>query len=590
MREARRRHVFRVAGIYIVGAWFAVQVADTTFPGLDIPDAAIRHVWFAVILGFPLALIFGWRYDITAKGIRRTPPADADDSVELALHRPDFVILALLALVTAGVIFQLTSQLSGSRSAQLVSSAVRKIDPLSIAVLPLDNLSNTPEQAYFVEGMHEALIASLSRVSGLTVISRTSTRKFAGSDRPLPQIASELGVAKIIEGSVYKVDDRVRITLQLIEAESDTHIWAENYERELKDVLQMQSEVSRDIVRAVKVRLTQNETALFARAGETNPEAYVAYLRGRYHLSRFTPQDMKLAEEYFRSALETDPDYALAYEGLAGVWAQKIGSGMVPPSLAGPEAIAVTQKAIELDPDSAEAQSALAMMMAWYAWDWQAAEQAYQQALELNPNLAVARVFYAHFLTAMGNYAEAEMQIGRAFELDPLNSIYRAFRGVQLVWQGRPKEAVALFRELYERDPGLGFAYDSYQSALFEIGLYEEAYAAARTRWTIFGDPEAVDALEEGYEQGGFAGAMLNLAELLEARSNSRYVDPKSIAQAFDHGGNPEKAIEWIQRAYESRHPSMVALAVAPYSDSIKSDPRYTDLLRRLDLPQNPVE
>lgn len=590
VREARHRHVFRVAGIYIVAAWVVVQVADTTFPGIDIPDAAIRYVWFAVILGFPLALIFGWRYDITAKGLRRTPPAHADETVELPLRRPDFVILALLVFVAAGVVYQLTSQLSDSRSGHLVSIADREIDPLSIAILPLDNLSDTPEQAYFVEGMHEALIASLSRVRGLTVISRTSTKIFAESQLPLPEIARLLGVAKIIEGSVYKVGDRIRITLQLIDAESDAHLWAENYERELQNVLQMQGDVSRDIAQAVRIRLTQDETALFARSGETNPQAYEAYLRGRFHGSRFTPQDMKLAEEYFRSALEIEPDYALAFKGLAQNWAQRIVSGTVPPSLGGPEWLAVAQKAKQLDPDSAEAQSALAAVMAWYAWDWQAAEQAYQRAIKLNPNLAEARVFYSHFLTAMGNYAEAEVQISRALELDPLNTYHRALRGAQLGLAGRSREAVALFRELYERDPGMGFGYIPYQSALFETGHYEEAYAAAKTRWTIFGDTEAVHALDLGYEQGGFAGAMLKLAELLEARSNSRYVGGMRIAAAFDYGGNPEKAIEWLQRAYESRNPNMVYLSVIPYSDVVRSDARFAALLRRLNLPQNPGE
>ena len=587
MREARRRHVFRVAGIYIVAAWIAVQVAATTFPGLDIPDAAIRYVWLAVILGFPIALIFGWRYDITANGIVRTPPAVVDEAVEPSLRRSDFVILALLAFVAAGVIYQLTSQLSGSRSAQLVSITDREIDPFSIAVLPLDNLSDTPEQAYFVEGMHDALIASLSRVSGLTVISRTSTRKFAGGDLPLPQIARELGVAKIIEGSVYRVDDRIRITLQLIDAESDAHLWAQDYERELKNVLRMQSDVARDIAEAVKVRLTQDETALFARAGETNPEAYEAFLRGEFHQTRFTPQDMQLAENYYRSALEIDPDYAPAYTGLSAIWMQRLGSGMVPPSLAGPEFLKFTQRAIELDPDSANAQMQLAMISAWYNWDWPAADKAFQRAIELDPNLSVTRVFYAHFLTGQGNYAEAEVQINRARELDPLNTIQHALYAGQLVLVGRSQEAAAIFREIYERDPGMRFGYWGYMQALYETGLYEEAHAAAKTHWTIFGDTEAVLALESGYEQGGFASAMLNLAEILEARSNNRYVDPEFIAHAFDYGGNPEKAIEWIQWAYESRAPFMVYLAVLPFSGAVRSDSRFTDLLRRLDLPQS---
>ena len=213
VRELRRRRVFRVAGIYVVAAWVAVQVASESFPGLEVPEVAIRYVWIAAFLGFPLALVFGWRYDITTQGIVRTSPADPGTEVDLALRRIDYVILGLLAVMAAGVTYQLSVQISQTRSPETAAFAKINIHPNSIAVLPLRNLSGNPDQAFFVEGMHEALIADLSQISGFAVTSRTSTKQFADSDTPSRQIGRQLGVAKLIEGSVYRVSDRVRITM-----------------------------------------------------------------------------------------------------------------------------------------------------------------------------------------------------------------------------------------------------------------------------------------------------------------------------------------------------------------------------------------
>ncbi len=271
IRELRRRRVFRLAGIYVVAGWVVVQVAGEAFPGLDVPDAAIRYVWIAVFFGFPLALIFGWFYDITSQGIVRTPPAAPGMADNLPLRGIDYIILGLLIAMAAGVSYRLTIQISQTRSPETVDIAITDILPNSIAVLPLENLSRDPEQAYFVDGMHEALIAGLSQISGLAVTSRTSTKRFKDSDASLRQIGRQLGVAKIVEGSVYRVSDHVRITMQLIDARSDEHLWAKNYERDLKDILRMQSEVAGDIAREIQVRLTTEETARRARVREVNP-------------------------------------------------------------------------------------------------------------------------------------------------------------------------------------------------------------------------------------------------------------------------------------------------------------------------------
>ena len=584
-RELRRRRVFRVAGIYVVAAWVAVQVASESFPGLEVPDVAIRYVWIAAFLGFPLALVFGWRYDITTQGIVRTPPPAPGIEVDLSLRGIDYIILGLLAMMAAGVTYQLTVQISQTRSPETSSIAKTDIQPNSIAVLPLENLSGDPEQAYFVDGMHEALIADLSQISGFAVTSRTSTRRFKDSDEDLREIGRQLGVARIIEGSVYRVADRVRITMQLIDTESDEHLWAKNYERELKDILRMQSEVAGDIAQEIKVRLTPEETARLAAAREVDPLAFEAYLRGRYHADRYTPQDLKLARQFFRTAIEIDPNYALAYVGLARLLGQEILSGPKPPRMIGPEWRKLVLHAAELDPYLAEAQHAIAGYQAWHEWDWGAAEAAFVRSIELNPSYAQARVFYAHFLTAMGRNDEAAIHIERALELDPLNSFYEALYATQLLMAGRTDAAIEQFRNLFERDPGLGFGHVPFQDALYKKGLYAESFAEAIIRFGAVGDHESVDALKRGYAEGGMTQAMHNVAEVLEARSINTYVTPTVMVSAYVVAGETEKAFAWLEKAYVGRDPNMVSLAVLPFADEIRKDPRFVEYLIRMKLP-----
>ncbi len=585
VRDLRRRRVFRVAGIYVVAAWVAVQVASESFPGLEVPDVAIRYVWSAAFLGFPLALVFGWRYDITTQGIVRTSPADPGTEVDLSLRRIDYVVLALLTLMATAVTYQLTVQISQTRSPEPAGIADIDIHPNSLAVLPLKNLSGDPEQAYFVEGMHEALIAGLSQISGFAVISRTSTKRFEDSDEPLRQIGRQLGVAKLIEGSVYRVSDHVRITIKLIDAETDEHLWAKNYERDLKDILRMQSEVAGDIAREIKIRLTPEETARLARVREVDPLAYEAYLRGRFHADRFTPQDLELARQFFRTAVDIDPDYALAYVGLAGIWGQAVLNGPIPPIKAGPEWRKFVLHAAKLDPNLAEAQEAIAGFQTWYEWDWGAAEEAFKRSIELNPSYASARVFYSHFLTAMGRNDEAAVQMERALQLDPLNSFYQALYGAQLVMVGRFDDAIELFRKIYELDPGLGFGHDPFQQVLYKKGLYAESFAEAKIRFNAVGDHESLDALERGYSEGGITKAMHNVAELWEVRSRNKYVTPIDLVFAYDVAGETEKAYAWLEKAYEGLDPNMVYLAVLPFSERMRSDPRFDEFLRRMKLP-----
>jgi TolB-like protein len=315
VKELRRRKVFRLAATYVVGAWVTLQVADLAFESWGISAFALRYVWLGAILGFPIALVFGWRYDITAHGIVRTSPADAGADIDLSLNRKDYVILALILVVATGTIYQLSIKINDTPAGGIFETVQTDSGSTPIAVLPLENLSNDPEQAYFVNGIHDALISELSRVSELQVTSKTSTRAYADTTKNNERICSELVISKIIRGSVLREGDYIQVNVELYDCTSDEPEWSESYDRTLSDVLIMQSDITRSIANAVDIALTRKESEILARTRTVNPAAYESYLRGMFHLEMFTPQDMQIAEGFFTRALEVD---RLRLRGMSG--------------------------------------------------------------------------------------------------------------------------------------------------------------------------------------------------------------------------------------------------------------------------------
>lgn len=582
LRELRRRRVFRVAGIYIVAAWVAVQVFSEAFPALNIPAEAIRFVWIAAILGFPVALVFGWFFDITPQGIRRTPPAGAGEDVDLGLGRTDAFILIAIAAVAVGIVYQLSIDLQESEPAFPV---VPDIDPMSLAVLPLDNLSGDPEQAFFVNGMHDALISDLSRISGLKVTSRTSTRAYEAAIAPMPEIGQSLGVANIIEGSVWRVDDRVRITVQLIKAETDEHIWTDSWERDISDVMVLQSEITQAIAERVEVTLTDDESSALLRHGPVDPDAYVAYLKGMFHVEMFTREDLELAVRHFERAIEIDPDYALAHWGLNRACRFQLQAGLVRPSEVGPRCNAPLVRALELDGQSAEVHLGLALSYWVYDYNWELTFEAFDRAIALNPNYAEAHIFYGHFLALMGRVEESIAATEKARELDPLNPFFHGLHGTQLTLIGKLEEGIDEVNASIEAAPSMGFGFDVLWWAYAELGQPEKSYEAALKHFEItVGIPEAVEALEAGYAAGGIEEAMLTAAETLAELATTRYVPEAEIATLYDYGGDSDNAIRWLEMGIEARNPTMPYMGASLLIRNSRSDPRFHEILRQMNL------
>jgi len=584
LKELRRRKVFRTAALYIVGAWVVLQVADLAFESWGIASSALRYVWLGAILGFPVALVFGWRYDITAHGIVRTPSVDAGAQVDLTLRRADHIILAFLIVVAVSVIYQVTIQISESPTAEIREFIQRDAEPNSIAVLPLENLSGDPEQAYFVSGMQDALIAGLSRISALKVTSKTSTMRYRDTVESLPRIAAQLGVAKLIEGSIFRVDNRVRITVQLVDAMLDQYIWSETFEREVEDVMMLQNEVASAIAQQVKVTLKPEEQDQLKHAESVNPVAYDAYLKGNYHVERFTPQDMELAAQYFQQAIELAPDNALAYAGLAKLCAVQAQAGMIRPQVARERCLPSIIRALDLDDSLADAHLAYAVHITWLMYNWDEGEAAFQRAIELNPSLAEARMFYSHLLTLMGRMEEGTEQMRLALELDPLNPLVRALHGVQLFMADDVQGAIRVTEEVLASTPGVGFGYWTLIHAYHYLGEKDKAIAAAAKEHIVFNDPEAAMALESTYAESGYVAAWLSNAQIFEEAYRTDGILALGVGQSYEYAGEAEKAIDWFELGYQVAGPNVPYLGASVKTPAIQSNPRFIKLLRDIKL------
>jgi len=584
LQELRRRKVFRVAALYIVGAWVVLQVADLAFESWDIASSALRYVWLGAILGFPIALVFGWRYDITTKGIVRTPPADAGTQTDLSLQRTDYVILAFLMLVAAGVIYQLTIQISDTQSSGIAEIIKQEIKSNTIAVLPLENLSGDPEQAYFVSGMQNALIAGLSRISALKVTSKTSTMRYKDTIESLPRIAAQLGVAKLIEGSIFRVGNKVRISVQLVDAQQDEHIWSETFEREVKDVMVLQNEVAQAIAAQVEVTILPLEQAQMNRTESINPAAYEAYLKGQFHVERFTPQDMKLAAQYYQQSVEIDPDNALGYAGLAKLCGFQAQAGLIRPQEARERCLPPIVKALELDDSLPEAHFQNAAHMIWLRYNWEEGEAAFQRAIDLNPSYAEARQFYSHYLTMMGRIEEGTEQMRLALELDPWNPFVQGLHGVQLFMAGDLQGSIRVTEDVLMSTPGFGFGYWTLIHAYHYLGEKDKAIAAAAEEHRVFNDPEAAMALESTYAESGYVAAWLSNAQAFEEAYRTDGLLALGVGNSYEFAGEAEKAIDWYETGFQIAGPNVPYLGASVKTPAIQSNPRFIKLLRDMKL------
>jgi TolB-like protein/DNA-binding winged helix-turn-helix (wHTH) protein/Tfp pilus assembly protein PilF len=508
----------------------------------------------------------------------------SDPSASVVLPAPAQLLSirwrVLLTAAAALALFSTALVLYRGRSAKGTNQPRIK----SLAVLPLKNLSADPTQEYLADGMTEALIGRLAGIHDLRVISRTSVMRYKNTKEALPEIAKTLGVDAIVEGSVIRDGNRIRVHAQLIRAATDEHFWSEAYDRELRNVLSLQSDVAQSIARRVEVTITEEEHARLSSARTVDPEAYEAYLKGRYYWNKRTADSMPKAALYFEQAISRDPGYGAAYSGLADCNSGLAWHGFMSPAEVLPKAYAAAQKAVEIDSQSAEAHASLALVLD-HKWDWAGAEAEFKRALELNPQYANAHHWYGDYLSIQGRHDEAQVEAKRALELDPLNLMIGTWVGLRYYLARRYDRAMEQSRNTVDLDPNFAAAHlilgESYvQQGKHKEGLDELQKAASLSG----GSPLYTAQVGASLARAGEKKEALRVIRELRDISTKRYVSPYGIAQVYAALNDKEQTFNWLETAYRDRTVWMSYLAVDPVFDSIRSEARFRDLLHRVGL------
>jgi TolB-like protein/Flp pilus assembly protein TadD len=452
-------------------------------------------------------------------------------------------------------------------------------------VLPLDNLSGDASQNYFADGMTDELITDLAQISALRVISRTSVMIYKGAHKPLPQIARELNVDAVVEGTVLRSGDQVRITAQLIDALTDKHLWSQSYDGELRDTLALQSKVASAIADQIRINLTPREQAALKNVKLVNPEAYESYLKGRYFWNKRTADGLKAALAYFKQATEEDQKYAKAYSGLADTYAL-LGDwqyAAMTPKEAFPQAKAAAIKALELDSTLGEAHNSLAFVLDGFDWDFDAAGKEFRRAIELSPGYATAHHWYAWHLSLLGRLDEAIAEMKRAQNLDPLSLIINADLAELLVLAHHYDESIAQSRKTIEMDPNFALAHNQLAQAYFQKQMYDEAVAELKTAVQLSGSsPAFIANLARAYVASGKRNEGVKLLGDLKKSSNPGYSNASEIAMIYASLGDTDQAMTWLEKGYEERFNPGVLLR--PGFDPLRSDLRFQNLLSRIGL------
>jgi len=456
----------------------------------------------------------------------------------------------------------------------------------SLAVLPLANLSGDPAEEYFADGMTEELTTELAQISSLRVVSRTSAMRFKGSKRSLPEIAGELNVDAVVEGSCEQSGQRVRITAQLVEARADRHLWAKSYDEDLHDVLALQGRVARAISQEIAVRLTPEEQKRLEFARSVNPEAYQLYLKGRSFWRKFSAADIAKSIDYYQQAIEKDASFAAPYAGLADAYALgSVGGGATPPQELAPKAKAAAAKALELDDALGEAHLSLALVRTYYDWDWAGADAEFQRTIELNPNYAEAHHFYSHYFVAVGRMEGSLVQSKRALELDPLSPDLTWHLGWHYLFARQYDQAIEQLNRGLELSPTSPLVHMFLGMAYEQKGMFSEAIAEFKQVQTLApGTPLGLAELGHVYAISGNKSKAREVLRQLEELAKRRYVTAWYLALIYAGLGENDRALHSLDTAFDEHSFGLATLKVDPRLDPLRSDPRFINLMRRVGL------
>jgi len=574
--ELKRRNVYKVAVGYAVVGWLLIQVATQVFPFFEIPNWAVRLVVLLIVVGFPIALVVAWAFELTPGGIKRTEEADRVYPGRSRGRAWIYVVISA-GLLSAGLFFL-------GRYTAPNENKIGNVPAKSIAVLPFENLSRDPDNAYFAEGIQDEILTRLAKVADLKVISHTSTQRYKSSPDNLPQIAKELGVANILEGSVQKSQDQVRVNVQLINAATDAHLWADSFDRKLIDIFAVESEIATKVADTLQAKLTGEEQHAISMQPTQNTEAYQLYLKGRYFWNKRTGPDLQKAIDYFKQAIEKDPSYALAYVGLGDSYILLSGFGAARPQDSFPLAEAAAKKALQIDDNLAEAHTTLGFSLCVHHLDFASSIREFERAIALNPNYATAHHWFGDGpLLAVGQFDRAVAEGKRALDLDPLSVIITADLGADYLVARRYNEAIEQFHKAIDLDPRFYYAHWNLAEALELKGNLHGALAEYKKAVELDDDPFVLALLGQAYAKLGQRDEALKILAQLPQIGAHRYVPSYSYALLHMALGEKDKAIEWLERSYqEGAGLDVIFLKVDPMLDPLQKEPRFQALVAKV--------
>jgi adenylate cyclase len=578
--ELKRRNVYKVAITYAVVAWLLVQAASILLPTFEAPAWVMKAFVVFLGLGFVISVMISWAFEATPEGLKRTENVPPDVAAKLPTWSPrkfaTFVVA--VAVIAAGL---LAYNVFRTKPAAPLTTAA-PTNNKSIAVLPFVNMSADKNDEYLSDGVSEELITALSKITGLQVKARTSSFAFKGKNEDIQKIGELLHVSHLLEGSVAKAGNKLRITAQLIQASDGNHEWSDTYDRDMQDIFAVRSEVAQQVADTLKVRLLGEDKRKIDKKPTENLEAYNLYRQGRFYADKLSEEGMTKAVPLFQQAIEKDPRFALAYAGMADNYVIA-ADAIIPPREAFSKAKEAALKAIELDDSLAEAHASLGLVHYHYDWDWPAAEQELKRAISLNPQSAQSYTLYTHYLAGMGRYDEAKKYGARALDLDPLSVSAHWFLGWGAIYAGRSDEAIGFFSKALDLDPNNPWTRWFLGRAYLLSGNSSRAIEEMETGLR-FGpdDPLGLGFTGYVYAVTGRRADALKILQRLDELQKRRFISTISRVYVYAGLGDKEKAFEWLEKAYQERSDSLAWFRFDPESKSLQSDPRFAALMRKI--------
>ena len=585
LAELKRRNVYKVAVAYVVVAWLLIQAASIFLPAFDAPSWVMKFLIVIVVFGCPVVLVLSWAFELTSEGIRLESEVAPNQSITRRTGRKIIGITIVLAVLAAGLmLFQIMRSPPSAVATKIAAPVAEPIENKSIAVLPFENLSHDPENAYFSEGIQEEILTRLAKIGDFKVVSRTSTGKYKSSPENLREIARQLGVAHILEGSVQKTTDQVRVNVQLINALNDAHLWAETYDRKLTDIFAVESEIAKAVAENLQAKLNGRAEKVLAARPTENPQAHELYLKGRYFWNKRTTQNLEKAIGFFQQAIDLDPNYALAYAGLGDAHSIVPIYAGTPPKDDVPKALAAARKAVEIDDSLAEAHTSLANALVMNL-PLATAEPEFRRAIELNPNYATAHQWFGECLFGEGRYPEALAELERAHELDPLSLIINASYGMALAGAGRTAEAIDQLHKAIDLEPNLIAAHSMLGQTFEAEGRLSEAIAEYDKVRELTPTPASYAVLAFAHAKAGRSAEARKILDELTSQSRDRYVGAYALAVVHLALGENEEGLRLLEKAFEDRDILLQgfygSIKTDKRLDSLRGNPRFERLVER---------